>query len=176
MAKGPTFSDKDKGFKKLVESLGEMGAVVIGVQGKQAKEQHPNAPLKIGELAAAHELGLVPGAPARSWLRQWMDENAARLSEEAAAEFKAVMARKTTRNTALKKLGYKWTSEVRERIDSGKVPPPLAASTVARKGHSTPLLDTATLRNSITYKVYLPQIKSIRDKGQRVVARKRGRK
>ena len=46
-------------------------------------------------------------------------------------------------------VGVKWVQGV---IDSN-LGPPLAASTVARKGNSRTLIDTGTMRGSITFKV-----------------------
>lgn len=157
--------DKDNGFKKLVAELGEMGSVTIGVQGKEATERHPSSDLSVGELAAVHELGL--GVPRRSWLVDWIDAHADEMRTQTKAALVEVLARRTTRNKALTALGYNWTKQVRDRVAAGQVPPPLAASTVARKGHSTPLIDTNTLHNAITYRLFLPHKKSIRDPEQR---------
>lgn len=168
-----TVTDRDLGYKKLVSQLGEMGHVTLGVQGDEAEQIHPTAGIPIGQLAAAHELGLVPGAPARSWLRSWIDSNEARLGAETKAALQEVMAGRKTRNKALQELGYKWTAELRDNIWKGNIKPALSAITIARKGGETrPLLDTYTLMNTITYRLFLPQIRSIRDKAQRMILRK----
>jgi hypothetical protein len=145
-----------------------MGSVTLGVQGEEATKAHPSG-MPIGQLAATHELGL--GVPRRSWLGSWLEANEARMLEETRAAFAEVMARRTTRNKALQALGYRWTEQLRKHVAEGNVQPPLAASTVARKGHNIPLLDTATMVNAITYKVFLPLLKSIRDVAQRTAAR-----
>lgn len=166
-------TDTDPGFKKLAGELGEMGAIVIGVQGTEATAAHPSG-MAIGQLAAAHELGLVPGAPPRSWLRVFMDANADRLKSEAAAELRLVLSGTKTRRQALQDLGYRWTAQVRDRIWRGEVTPRLAAETIQRKrGEWRPLLDTGTLMNSITYRVFVPNLKSIRDTVQRAAARRK---
>lgn len=157
--------DKDLGFKRLAAELGELGSVTLGVQGKEAKERHPNAEMSVGELAALHELGL--GVPRRSWLIDWLAANEGRMRKQAAEAFQHVMARRTTRNKALIALGYEWTAQIRQRIVSGQVPPPNAPATIERKGHGIPLLDTNVLHNSITYRVFLRMKKSIRDAAQR---------
>jgi len=177
MARKVTITDRDRGFKKLAASLGEMGQVTIGVQGKEAEVLHDPDPdakdnITIGHLAALHELGLG-GQKSRSWCRAWMDANEARMVRETAAQFRAVLARTQTRNAALIKLGYEWTADMQKRMDDGHVKPPISSETAARKGHTKPLIDTYTLRDSITYKVWLPQTKSIRSKTQRMAVRKR---
>ena len=170
-----TVEDRDKGYKALASTLGEMGEITLGVQGEEALMQHPNSELSVGEIAAIHELGI--GVPPRSWLREWMDENQARMLQETKAQLALVMEGKKSRNQALQELGYAWTKELRDRIWEGKITPPLSMTTVMAKGGETrPLLDTGTLMNSITYKVFLPMFKSIRDPSQRSAARGRGKK
>ncbi len=162
--------DKDKGFKALVESIGEMGGVVIGVQGKEADETYPDSSMTVGTVAKMHELGL--GVPKRSWLVSYVDENESRLKREAGAQMRAVLARRKTRNQALIELGYKWTKEVRDRVAEGNAAgPPLAESTRAKKGHGIKLVETYRFHNAISYKVYLPRFKSIKNKVQRAAAR-----
>lgn len=164
-------TDTDNGFKRVAELLGELGSVTIGVQGKEAEKPHPSAPhLTIGQVAAIHELGL--NVPKRSWLVSWIERNAERMRRETAAELEAVLAGKKTRNKALQELGFKWCAEVRDNIWTGKITPPLKPETIQRKGGETrPLVDTRSLVNHITYKVFLPNFKSIRDVAQRAVAR-----
>lgn len=165
-------TDSDPGFRRLAGELGEMGSVVIGVQGEEAAQAHPGGSLTVGQLAAAHELGLVPGAPPRSWLRAFMDANVDRLKAETASELRLVLSGGKTRKQALQDLGYKWTAEIRDRIWRGEVQPALKASTVQRKrGEWRPLLDTGTLMNSITYRVFVPNLKSIKDTAQRAAVR-----
>lgn len=167
-----TIKDVDKGFKRLAAELGEMGSVTLGVQGKEAEEMHPKAGISVGQLAATHELGLAPGVPQRSWLRSWIDANESRMAAETRAKLQDVLAGRTTRKKALADLGYKWTAELRDNIWQGRITPALSALRIQRKGGETrPLLDTYTLMNAISYRVFLKQFKSIRDTVQRAAAR-----
>jgi hypothetical protein len=164
--------EKDRGYLTMMSKMGEVGAVTLGVQGEEAKQIHPSSILTVGEVAAVHELGM--GVPARPFLRGWFDKHVGRLNRETARALSDFLAGKVTRNQALIKLGYSWTEQLRESIDKNEVPgPALSPATVKQKGHDTKLLDTATLRNSVTYKVWLPQLKSIRDHAQRAAARRR---
>jgi len=167
------FEDTDKGFRKLAASLGEMGQITIGVQGKEADARHdpedPESPT-VGELAAMHELGLG-GMRSRSFVRAWMDDNAERMVRETAEQFRAVLARTTTRNAALIKLGYAWTADMQKRMDDGRVTPPISDTTAKKKGHARPLIETYKLRNAVSYRVWLPQVRSIRSVDQRRAVR-----
>ncbi len=162
-------TDRDKGFNKLAAELGGMGTVTLGVQGDDATKPHPNSEWSVGELAYRHELGL--GVKERSWLRVWMDTNQQRMLAETRAAYQQVMAGRTTRKKAMAALGYKWVAELRKNIADGNIRPPLAQSTVDRKGHSIPLLETATLANSISYKLFLKQIRSVQSRAEREVLR-----
>ena len=63
-----------------------------------------------------------------------------------------VIAGELTEDAALEQFGAWSKGEIQARIARG-VPPPNAASTVKRKGSSTPLIDTGILRSSIDYEV-----------------------
>jgi hypothetical protein len=162
-----TIKDRDLGFKKLAATLGEMGSITLGVQGKEALEKHPESELTVGEIAAIHELGL--GVPKRSWLLSWMDANSARMLREAQTSLALVMKGVISRNKAMAALGFEWTKEIREVVSSGGVTPGLPQP--RPDGTTAPLYDTHTLHNSITYKVFLPAFKSIHDPAQRAAAR-----
>jgi len=165
--------DIDRGFKKLAESLGEMGAITIGVQGKDVDRPHPNGHGQtVGDIARMHELGLGTQKK-RSFCVAWIDENAARMRKESARQLAAVLKGTITRNKALIKLGYSWTEDMRNRVWAGHVQPPIAQATIDKKGDDRALVETITLHDAITYKVWLPQFKSIRDPAQREAARKK---
>ena len=160
--------DRDRGYKKLAATLGELGTVTLGVQGKEALEKHPESELTVGEIAAIHELGL--GVPKRSWLVSWMDANQARMLRETNLALSQVLKGVISRNKALAALGFEWTKDIREVVSSGGVEPALAHP--RPDGTTAPLYDTHTLHNSITYKIWLPQARSIRDPAQRAVVNK----
>jgi hypothetical protein len=164
--------DTDHGFKRLLGALGEMGAVTIGVQGDDVNKIHDaDNPRKnkrtIGYLAAKHELGL--GITKRSFIVDWIDENAAMVQKDAARELRFVLKGKKTRSVALATNGFKWCKSVRDRMASGGVHPPISADTAARKGHDTPLIETYDLHNHVTFKVFLPRASSIKNKRQRAI-------
>lgn len=164
------FTDKHPdAIAKLAAELGGFGAVHLGVQGKEAEEQHPKANMPVGALAGVHELGL--GVPRRSWLLDWLTKNQAAMVAAAASAFQDVCERRKSRKEALTELGYGWTDALRKNISEGHVRPALSPVTIQKKGHSIPLLETATLVNAITYSLFLPHIKSIGNAGLREIAR-----
>ncbi len=166
MPKSPTIiKDKDKGFKKLMAQLGELGTVTIGVQGKDADVIHKDSDLSVGQIAAIHELG-IGGAKRRSWLVSWMDANKGKMLKETKLAFKQVMKGTLTRNKALIGLGYAWTAGVRANMAAGKIRPALPA-TNPRGAGAPPLYDTHQLHDSITYKIFLAKKKSVKDAAQR---------
>jgi hypothetical protein len=146
-------TDKDKGYARLMTELGGLGALTIGIQGKEALEQHPESDLTVGEIGAIHELGL--GVPQRSWLGRFMDQNQVRLAAEAKAMLIEVAEGRMSRKKAFEALGYKWVKEVRDDIYTGRITPPLSAGYRNRTG--MPLFDTGTMAKGITYVAHLPR-------------------
>lgn len=160
--------EKGPGFEKLIAELAG-GALFVGVQGDEAKMTHPNSDLSVGELAAVHELGL--GVPERSWLRAWFDENNERIQAQTREALGRVARREVSRKRALEELGYGWVDEIRENIASGRIKPALSEETKRRKGHDIPLLESGTMMNAITFRLFLKQIKGIADPALRAALR-----
>lgn len=160
--RGRIVSDKNPhGIQHLADMLEELALITLGVQGDEAEQAHPSSELTVGQIAAVHELGLAPGAPQRSWLRGWVDENEKEMRRDAAEAVKKVLEGES-RKKVFAPLGLKWAEGIRKRIREGRVPPPLSPTTIARRGGSwEPLYDTHTLHNAVTYKLYIPQWKSV---------------
>lgn len=121
-------------------------SVRIGVIGSDAaalRGQITNA-----QLGAIHEFGL--GVPRRSFLRDWLDENEAQIVQRMQQAI-ADTARDKNSN-ALELVGIWAVGQVQLRI-ADNIPPPLAESTIARKGSSVALIDTGQLRSSISSEV-----------------------
>jgi hypothetical protein len=153
-----TFTDKDKGFRRMAADLGSVASIDLGVFGSAARRRHPGhgkkGTITVGQLAAQHEFGLG-GMPQRSFIRAWMDKNEEQMRADARTALSAV-ARKGSRKAIFNALGEKWASSVRAFIFTGKVTPPNAIETVIRKGHDTPLIGTTyTLMKAVAAKVTL---------------------
>lgn len=128
------------------------GAVDVGIFADlgSAQKNKAAAGLTVLDVATFHEFGL--GVPERSFLRGYVDENKARIRGMIKSLATMVQQGKLDQDTALEKLGLTIVGEIQKRIAKG-IPPPNAESTIARKGSSTPLIDTGQLRSSITHKV-----------------------
>jgi hypothetical protein len=107
--------------------------------------------ITISDLAAIQEFGL--GVPARSFIGAWAEEREADHKAHLDKLGKAIV-KGVVKDAAqgLGQLGQKYVGEVQQRIAAG-IAPPNAPATVARKGSSTPLIDTGVLRSSIAARV-----------------------
>lgn len=103
-------------------------------------------------IAEIHEFGL--GVPERSFIRAWFDANQDKIKKAIAAAMQQVIKGKYTKEVALERLGALFASQIQARISSN-IPPPLAPSTIKRKGSSVALIDTGQLRSAITYRIEL---------------------
>lgn len=107
--------------------------------------------LSLLEVAAVHEFG-AGHVPARSFIRATIDEKRSeieRLQEQLAVK---VVEGKITPEDALGLVGAKVAAWCQARIAAG-IAPPLKPATIARKGSSTPLINTGQLRSAITWRV-----------------------
>ena len=145
-------SDDARGWSKLAKELASLdsASVLVGIQGPAGDAAHGKSGLTVAEVASIHEFGR--GVPERSFLRATIDINQRRLDSLLLRLAAGVMAGKLTAGHALELMGETAVGMVIERIDD-HIPPPNAPSTIARKGSSTPLIDSAQLKGSITYKV-----------------------
>lgn len=142
--------DTDKGFKKLVKSAKDTGKRIVTVGVHADAGQSADGKASIQEIATIHEFGL--GVPQRSFIGAWADENEAKNQARIKKLALAVKNGKITEEQALDQFGLLAVGEIQQRIADG-IPPENAPSTVARKGSSTPLIDTGSLRSSIRHKV-----------------------
>jgi hypothetical protein len=143
--------DIDKGFNALFKRLdGKARTLTVGIHEAEAGAPSGDGKLTVGEVATINEYGL--GVPERSFLRSWADTGAADHKATLRRIGENVIKGKGTPEQGLEQAGLKFVGEIQAKI-AGGVPPPNAPSTVARKGSSTPLIDTGQLRSSIRHKV-----------------------
>lgn len=143
-----TVTDKDKGYGNLLRK-------VVGVVGEQeiTVGVHSDAGGRNLEVATYHEFG-TSTIPERSFIRAWADENEAKNQKtlRQALESWILVRQNQSILRPLNRTAALFVASIKSRITGG-IPPELAASTVARKGSSTPLIDTAQLLSSIASKV-----------------------
>ena len=106
---------------------------------------------KVITIGDAHEYG--KGVPERSFLRTAVDEKRKIIQKKVDLEFYSILRGLTTVPMALKRTGDMIKDTIVAKIDSGNFTP-LHPRTIARKGSSTPLIETGQLRSTIQTKVY----------------------
>jgi hypothetical protein len=145
--------DRDRGWSQLAKTIKSLAGgphVLVGVQGAQAGAQHGSGGVTTLEVACWNEFG-TSKIPARSFVRETVEINEAKLLALAAKVGQRAALGALAPGQALELLGEYTVGLMKERI-SDRIPPPNAASTIARKGSSTPLIaHTGQLRNSISY-------------------------
>lgn len=143
--------DKDRGYKALVKRVIKMARseaiLTVGIHD----DAGTTGGLAVATVASFHEFGMGNN-PERSFLRSWFDEKKSDIADMMTKSEKAVYKGDITQEQALERLGLRFAAEVQGKIVGG-IPPANAESTVARKGSSTPLIDSGHLRSSIKHKV-----------------------
>lgn len=147
---------RDKGYHALTKRIYGMGKVhlKVGVFSTDPKKNHKgdiSGSVTVLMVAEWMEFGTAT-IPARSFIRAWFDENEAANKILIASALRAVARGAITKQAAMERLGLKFVGGIQARMAAG-IPPPLADSTIKRKGSSTPLIDTGQLRSSITFLV-----------------------
>jgi hypothetical protein len=144
-------TSRDRGAAALVKRLtGAKGASVdVGILGERASTRYEDG-ITVAMVAEWAELGL--GQPMRSWLRGWVDENAAEIDRRIAAEVARFARGQGSQRQALERLAAWMVGGVQARIARG-IDPPNAQSTIDRKGSSKPLIDKGQLRSSVASRV-----------------------
>ena len=136
---------------RLMKVLNELEsyAVEVGIFGDG----------EYGMIARVHEFGTTIQTkkasiviPERSFMRSTFDEKEKEWSKFILKQLQNVLDFKIDVQTMLGRLGAKMVADIQEKITDIRTPPN-AASTIAKKGSSNPLIDTGGLRMRITYRV-----------------------
>lgn len=107
----------------------------------------------IAEVAAWNEYG-TERIPERSFIRSTFAKRDADLERITTKLCRQFVTGKVSLTRALDILGTWGATAIKKTITSGTgVPPPNAASTIARKGSSRPLVDTGRLLGAISHEV-----------------------
>lgn len=146
--------DEDKGYADLVKTIFALGAPKVSVGIHEADGQHEaegGSGLRVIDVAQIHEFGL--GVPERSFIRAWFDENEDKAKEAMRRLLVSVVKGERKPEQAVELFAQWVVGQMQARIAKG-ISPPLATSTVLRKGSSVPLIHTGQLRSSISYEIY----------------------
>jgi hypothetical protein len=151
----------DKVFEELKKKLGRAAEsfVRVGVlAGEGGDAVVEGGDITLVELAAIHEFGSpAAGIPERSFIRSTFRgrDNREKLSRLLASNARGLIHDKITVDVALDRVGAWGASAVKNTIKrrqtTGPEPQENKPATIARKGSSTPLVDSAVLLNSITH-------------------------
>lgn len=106
------------------------------------------------QIGAIHEFG-TEDIPQRSFLRVPFQMKRKEMSEFIRGEFSKIASGKRTTAKAMGRIGAKATNIVKGAFTTKGYGtwPDITPATKQAKGSSQPLIDTGTLRNSITWKV-----------------------
>lgn len=138
-------------LQKLVADLKITPEVKIGILANE-KSARSGGDMDNIEIGIINEFGApAAGVPERSFLRSTHDAMRQAWLKLMAKTLGFAVDGKITALQALEIVGLRAAADVRRRILTGSgIPPPLAESTVAKKGSSRPLVDTRQLVNSIS--------------------------
>jgi hypothetical protein len=152
-----TVTDTDAGYKALFRRLEDAKGLVltVGVHGPEGAAEHAveegEPPLTVADVATIHEYGLGNN-PERSFIRAWADENKSQNEQTLLKIGQACVRGRYDATTGLNRAGLLFVAQIQRRIRAG-IAPPLSPVTIARKGSSTPLINTGQLWTSIRHKV-----------------------
>ena len=147
MPKGSNVRVRDRGAKSIERKMRGQRKLRVGVLGSKAERTYPNSNLTVGEVARLNELG-TDTVPARSFLRDWADENKSKIARQLVADTHRAIFANEDEEAALGKRGREYAREVVGRIKR-RIPPPNAPATLRKKRGDVPLVDTGTLIDSI---------------------------
>lgn len=151
---GIEITDKDMGWNKLIKSfkVAEKEAGV-SVGFLRSSGVYENSNVTVTQVAAVHEFGSSDGRiPERSFMRSSIDANKGKLEKVISKLAGQVSDGVMPQKKALGIIGQMVQDLMKGKILAG-LSPPLAPSTVARKGSSKPLIDTGQLINSIDWEI-----------------------
>lgn len=144
--------DIDRGYARMrLDVKNVKGAYVkVGVQ-EDTKRSNLDGVTDMVVVAAAHEFGTAT-IDERSFIRSTRDANAKEIDRLIAAEAKAILEGRKTKEESLNGLGLWLVGKIQDRIHSN-IPPPLAESTIRRKQSSVALIDSGQLVQGIRHVV-----------------------
>ena len=138
----------DRGLSKLGEQFAEFHGLSlrVGIPGGEYADGLP-----VAQVAAYQEYGTIT-IPARSFLRRPLYNKRYRVAREMSRFLTFAVRGHISAIDALRKSGALASEIVRDAIRSGDFRP-LAPSTVAKKGHAHPLIDSGKLLSSIGFRI-----------------------
>ena len=155
-----SFQETDHGLKRILAQLREAEKLEVRV-GYFRDQTHstrsgPNAKWQknpMGFIAYQMEAGSqAQNRPPRPFMRQTNKRVKTALKKRICNLYKQILSGSIDTKEALDRLGKIHRNDIKHEIQNGAFPP-LAASTIARKGHDQPLIDTRQMLDATTYRV-----------------------
>lgn len=137
-------SDGTQKMRKMVSDLGRFKVFVGIPEGNGRRRDFENNAI----LGYLHENGSpANNLPARPFLKPAIEG----CSEKIATLFKDGVKRGMAGRTICERVGLYAQAQVKDYIVKGENFAPLSPKTIAQKGSTKPLIDTAQLLNSVSY-------------------------
>jgi hypothetical protein len=121
----------------------------------KSKSNKPAKPVRAGVafIGAVHEFGSPEaGIPERPWLRPGIRSGTSEYTRLNRVNIIRILKGEITPQIALRQLGAMAVGKVQQFIRAGNFVP-LKPQTIARKGSTAPLIDTAQMVQSVTFEV-----------------------
>lgn len=148
-----TVSRSDAGaLRRIIDNVKSMGLNKLEV-GLPAGKSHSGTDLDMAELGAVHEFGSISrNIPARPFIRPSITENREKYIKLMRQQASKLIFRRVTLKNALSIVGEVAKSDIQKYMLTASFTP-LSPETIKRKGSTRPLIDSAQMRNAITYEV-----------------------
>lgn len=158
---------RDLGIGQIEEDMATLQRqrVTVGYQGPSGSAPHPNADASVAQVAAWQEFG-TPGSddrmydqprahnPGRPFVRTALAKYQTEIATEIRAALARVLARRQGVVEAQADVGERMVEAVQQNILDAKAwAAPLAQSTIDRKGHDDPLIDSGAVYDATSYAV-----------------------
>jgi hypothetical protein len=144
---------RDFGIEQLKADLKSLAGtkVTIGWQGKSGKQKHPNADVPVAKVAAFNEYG-TKHSLARPGLQVTFQRHGEEIKEQVKRAVADLVDGRRLRDQIIEDLGKFAVSKLRMTLDdSRRWAAELAESTILRKGHDQPLIDTKVMYKAASW-------------------------
>lgn len=144
------FKDKDMGLKRIIKDVKLLNGsgVKVGIMGNDTINN-----ISVVDYAMYNEFG-TSRIPARPFMSTTYDRNLDDVSRYLDYLANQVIDGKMTVMAILNQLGLYYTNKVKMTIrDAKNWAVPNAASTIAMKGSSSPLIDTGRMVGAVNYEI-----------------------
>lgn len=141
----------DRKWQRIKRQFPELSGASVDVGIQSDAGETDGTP--IAAYAAYNEFG-TSRIPSRSFMRSTFDEQRGKWASIADRALSSILELRNSPERALSLLGEVAQSDIQRKITILREPPN-AASTIAMKGSSNPLIDTGAMRAAIRYAVNL---------------------